>query len=390
VDPSSDVVLALNVGSSSLKAAVRDPELRIRVHAADLTSSTGGLTVDVPGQRQQEEVALRGWGQALGAVADALSAHGCRPVVVVHRIVVGSSLLTAPRAADDALVGALRGARSRAPLHLPRQLDIVDRARASWPDARVVLCPDSGFHEQLPDEASTLPLPRGAGAVGLRRWGFHGLAVQSVVDQLPDLGSAVVVHLGGGCSVTAVADGVSRHTTMAMSPAGGVPSLTRSGDLDPEVVLQLLDAYDGDVEAVRRLLNTESGVAGLSGGRTDVRELLAAGDAGADLALRVFVRDVAMAVAGAVTTLDRWDSLVFTGGIGTGSAEIRERVCARLVPLRPGAADRPGPATARLEATGLRLLAEPVDEEAVMDRLARAVGTGPGRGRPAPVPTSVR
>ncbi|MFQ1002411.1 hypothetical protein [Modestobacter sp. SSW1-42] len=371
--PSSAVVLALNVGSSSLKAAVRDPAVRVRAHAAGLSATGGELTVQRPGAPPLRSPLPDGWRAVLPEVAGALAAAGLEPAVVVHRIVLGSSLLVRPTVADEDLLTRLRSERRRAPLHLPRQLEVVEQARGCWPDARVVLCPDSGFHQGLPDEAVALPLPAAAGAVGLRRWGFHGLAVQSVVDQVPDLGSAVVAHLGSGCSVTAVADGVSRHTTMAVSPTGGVPSLTRSGDLDPEVVLQLVDAFAGDVDAVRHVLDTESGVAGLSGGRTDVRELLASDDPSADLALRVLVRDVAMAVAAAVSTLDRWDALVFTGGIGTGSAEVRERVCARLLPLRPGAAGRPGPPSDRLAATGLRVLVEPVDEEAVMDRLARTV-----------------
>ena len=371
------VVLALNVGSSSLKAAVRDPGLRVRAHAADLTAAGGELAVDGPGGGEQRVALPDGWNSVLPGVADALGSRGLWPDTVVHRIVLGSDLLAGPRLADDSLLAQLRAEPSRAPLHLPRQLEVVDRARRCWPDARILLCPDSGFHRQLPDEATALPLPPEARASGLRRWGFHGLAVQSVVDQLPDLGSAVVAHLGSGCSVTAVADGAPRHTTMAISPAGGVPSLTRSGDLDPEVVLQLVDAAGGDVGAVRRTLNQRSGVAGLSGGRTDVRQLLRDGDGAADLALRVFVREIAMAVAGAVTALDRWDALVFTGGIGTGSAVVRERICARLLSLRPDAVTHPGPATAQLAASGVRVLVEPVDEEAVMDRLTRGVlGSG--------------
>lgn len=127
---------------------------------------------------------------------------------------------------------------------------------------------------------------------------------------------------------------------------------------------------------MRELLNRRSGVARLSGGGTDVRDLLADGGEAADLALRVFVRQVAMAVGAAVTTLDGWDTLVFTGGIGRHSAEIRERVCTRLLSLRPGATAGTGPPSERLAASGVRVLAVPVDEEAVMDRLARAVLAG--------------
>jgi acetate kinase len=283
----------------------------------------------------------------------------------------GSPALRAALPVAAELIDQLRAESVRDPLHLPRQLAVVEEARALWPDAEEVLVPDGGFHRTLPDEATALPLPAEARAAGLRRWGFHGLAVQSVVDLLPGLGAAVVVHLGSGCSVTAVEHGVSRHTTMSLSPAGGVPSLTRSGDLDPEVVLQLVELSGGSVPTVRDLLNRRSGVAGLSGGGTDVRALLADGGAEADLALRVFVRDVAMAVAAAVTTLDAWDAVVFTGGIGVHSEEIRERVCARLLPLRAGSRELWGRPSERLVATGLRVLTVPVDEEAVMDRLTR-------------------
>ncbi|MQA34646.1 acetate kinase [Modestobacter roseus] len=365
------VVLTLNVGSSSLRAAVRDPRALLRLHVRDLHETGGELAAVGPGDRQEHRHLPGGWRAALPAVADALTGRGLDPAVVVHRIVLGSQLLTRPRRADDALLARLHGEVRRAPLHLPRQLAVVDEARRLWPRAVVVLCPDGGFHAGLPDEAVALPLPAGDRATGLRRWGFHGLAVQSVVQTVPDLGDAVVVHLGSGCSVTAVSGGRSRHTTMALSPAGGVPSLTRSGDLDPEVVLQLVEARDGDVAAVRTLLNQQSGVRGLSGGRSDVRALLADGDPAADLALRVWVRDVAMAVAGAVTTLTDWRTVVFSGGIGTGSAEVRERVCARLLPLRPGAAAAPGAPSEQLGAAGVRVLTVPVDEEAVLDGLAR-------------------
>jgi acetate kinase len=386
------VVLSLNVGSSSLKAAIRDPDMRMHVELAGLDGATGHLTVSGTGSFVERMIVRDGWTSAMAAVADTVARHGLHPQVVVHRIVHSSALLDEPRAADDVLLERLRAEEHQDPLHLPRQLGVVDEARRLWPDALVVLVPDNLFHRSLPDEAVTLPLPSEAREAGLRRWGFHGLAVQSVVDRLPDLGCGVVVHLGSGCSVTAVADGVSQHTSMAVSPAGGIPSLTRSGDLDPEVVLRLVESADGSVSPVRRLLNERSGVAGLSGGRTDVQNMLVDGDAAADLALRVFVRHVAMAVAGAVTTLEQWDSLVFSGGIGVHSAELRERICARLLVLRPDAADRNGAPSERLAAAGVRVHVLPVDEEAVLDRLARAVAARPpaatwshpaaARGRP--------
>jgi acetate kinase len=371
--PEPPQVLSLNAGSSSLKAALRDPDLRMRVELAGLDGPDGRLTVTGTGSFLERAVVRDGWSSALQTVAETVDRHRLHPEVVVHRIVHSSPALTAPRPADDALLAQLHAEKHQDPLHLPRQLTVVEQARALWRDAAVVLCPDNLPYRHLPDEAVTLPLPADARAAGLRRWGFHGLAVQSVLDRLPDLGCGVVAHLGSGCSVTAVAEGVSRHTTMALSPAGGIPSVTRSGDLDPEVVLRLVEEHGGAVPTVRRLLNERSGIAGLSGGRRDVRALLAADDAAADLALRVFVREVAMAVAAAVTTLARWDTLVFTGGIGVHSAEVRERVCERLLVLRPGAAERTGTPSERLTATGVAIRTLPVDEEAVLDRLARAV-----------------
>jgi acetate kinase len=383
VDESWDappVVLSLNAGSASFKAAVRDPDVRIHVELSGLDAAAARLTVSGTGSFDEHAIVSGGWGHAVPIVAEAVTRHGLHPAVVVHRIVDGSEVLLGPQRVTDDLLARLRAEAHVDPLQLPRQLALVDEARAAWPEAQVVLCPDSVFHRGLPDEAVAFPLPPDArGPGGLRRRGFHGLAVQSVVDQLPDLGSAVVVHLGRSCSVTAVEHGRSRWTSMAVSPAGGIPSLTRTGDLDPEAVLRLVEAHGGSVAAVRALVNERSGVSGISGGRTDVRELLAAHDPAADLALRVFARSVAMAVAGAVTTLDGWDTLVFTGGIGVHSAEMRERICARLLVLRP-AARSGGVPSQRLAESGLRIAAVPADEEAVLDRMARAVAL------PEPVP----
>jgi acetate kinase len=371
------VVLSLNVGSSSLKAALRDPHLRMHVAITGLDGEAGRMTVTGTGSPVEHADVPGGWESALDAVADAVAGRALPPEIVAHRIVHGSATLVAAELARDRVLEQLQAEAPLDPLHLPRQLDVLEQARALWPDADVVLVPDDLFHRSLPDEAVALPLPADVRATGLRRWGFHGLAVQSVVDELPGMGCGVVVHLGSGCSVTAVQKGASRSTTMSLSPAGGIPSVTRSGDLDPEVVLRLVDVSGASVSGVRELLNQRSGISGLSGGRTDVRELPAAPDPAADLAVRVFVRQVAMAVAAAVTTLDGWDTLVFTGGIGIRSEEIRERVCARLLPIRPGAREYGGPPSERLAATGLRVCTVPVDEEAVMDRVARAVRSQP-------------
>jgi len=213
--------------------------------------------------------------------------------------------------------------------------------------------------------------------------------VQSIVDAAPDLGDAVVAHLGSGCSVTAVSDGRSVHTSMSLTPTSGVMSATRSGDLDPEIPLLLLDQPEATADTVRDLLDRHSGLAGIAHGLHDVRDLVAARDhdLAADLALRVFTRDVAMGVAAAAVALPRWDTLVFTGGIGEHAPAVYGQICHRLVSLRPphdatglsipaAIADPPDDAAAgvrELSATGLRVLIVPADEAAAMDRETRAL-----------------
>jgi acetate kinase len=372
------LVLALDVGASSLEAVVRDPDLRMHVDLSGLDRDVGRLVVSGTGSFVEHSLVHDGWDSALSAVAEAAGRRGLHPAVVVHRLAHGGEALVGPRVADDELLRRMRDAAAPDPLLLPRQLDVVDASRAFWPGAVQVLCPDTLFHRGLPDEAVTLPLPAEERATGLRRSGASGLALASVVRQLPDLGAAVVVHLGSGWDVTAVDRGRPCSTTAAVGSAGGLPSPTGSGDLDPEVVLRMVGEHGGSVDEVRRILHQRAGAAGLSGGENDVARLLDATDPAADLAVRVLVRQVAMAVAGAVTTLDRWDALVFTGRTAVACEELRERVCARLLPLRPGAAASAGRYGERLGAAGLRVVVVTADVGAELDRVARAV-VGAGR-----------
>lgn len=329
-------VLALNPGSSSLKAAVRD-----------------GPSADPTYSMLVERVASDQLDEALAQVAAELPGA---PDAVVHRVVHGGPRHFAPTLLDDAVFADLEAAVPLAPLHLPGALEVIRHARAKWPGARHVACFDTGFHRDLPPEAQRLPVPASVAALGVRRYGFHGLSLQSVLLARPSLGDAVIAHLGSGCSVTAVgSDHRPRHTTMSLTPTGGMLSATRPGDLDPEITLYLLERHGYRPDRLRELFNRESGLAGIAGGRHDVRDLLAADDADAALALEMFVRNVAMAIAACATTLDDWASLVFTGGIGEHAAGLRSRIVARL----------------RRE--GVDVLVVPADEERVMDLQTRAL-----------------
>ncbi len=393
-------VLILNPGSTSLKAVLYDraehepaphhPAPRLTAQIDRLGTPDARWTLQTSGSPPETSPFVGDLPAAVRMLADRLHHDGVGVAAVAHRVVHGGSAFTHPVLIDDATRLALDALTGWAPLHMPGDLASIDAARAAWPEARHVACFDTAFHHTLPDEGRRLPLPADLDAAGIRRYGFHGLSMQSVIDAVPDLGGAVVAHLGGGCSVTALHDGRSMFTTMSLTPTGGIASATRSGDVDPEIPLLLLERPGATVDGVRALVGRQSGLAGIAGGVSDVRDLLAARTTvpAADLALRVFTRAVAGAIGAAVTTLPCWDTLVFTGGVGEHAPPVTGDICRRVLALRgsveladPVGQARPGPDTGwkgdgqlwmdALRATGLRVLVVPADEAGVMVRQTR-------------------
>jgi acetate kinase len=387
--PGTASVLAINPGSSSLKAVLRDPATLLTITIDRLGTNQAQWTMAEAGQDPVSEPFAGDLPAAVTHLAELLHRRGLTPDAVAHRVVHGGPLYDRATVITDTVLDALAELVAWAPLHLPGDLASINAARTAWPDTTHIACFDTAFHRTLPDEARRLALPDRVDQLGVRRYGFHGLSVQSIVDAVPDLGDATIAHLGSGCSVTAVHNGHSVHTSMSLTPTGGVMSATRSGDLDPEIPLLLLGQPDATVDTVRTMLDRDSGLAGIADGAHDVRDLLTARDhnPAADFAMRVFTRNVAMAVAAAATALPQWDTLVFTAGIGEHARDIRDEICQRLCSLRhPPSAGRvagvapvldsqqPAEAgSAALTATGLRVLTVPADEAAVMDRQARSV-----------------
>jgi acetate kinase len=249
---------------------------------------------------------------------------------VAHRVVHGGARFGDPVVIDDDVRAALDEVADLAPLHERKALAAIDEAMEVLPDVPHVAVFDTAFHRTMPKEASTYALPaRWRDEWGIRRYGFHGLSVQWAAEQVR-VERLAVCHLGGGCSVSAVRDGRSVDTTMGFSPLEGVPMATRSGSIDAEIVLHLLRTGKLGVEEIERALESDSGLLGLSGESERVDELERSATPAAKLALAVFGHRLAAAVASMAATLGGIDALVFTAGIGEGSAAVRAGVCRRL------------------------------------------------------------
>ena len=244
---------------------------------------------------------------------------------IVHRVVHGGVQFREPTIIDARVRAAIFALAAVDPIHNAPALRAIERTRHLLPEIPEVAVFDTGFHATMPDEACTYALPaRWRTEWGVRRFGFHGLSVQWCAERVP-VARLVVCHLGGGCSVTAVAGGRSVDTSMGFSPLDGVPGATRSGAVDPQAIIFALRSGRLALDALEHDLNFCSGLLGL-GGSTDMREITAQDG----LALAVFVHRVAAVVAAMTASLGGLDALAFTAGIGEGSATVRERVCARL------------------------------------------------------------
>lgn len=333
-------ILVLNSGSSSLKFGLfryagGDESLLLEGSAQGIGRSDGSLRIKAPDGRVllQQEHELESQTDALQKLAQVLAQqHHARPSAVGHRVVHGGPHLRMHQRISADVRRQLQDAVHFAPLHIPPALALIDEAEKIFDDAPHFACFDTAFHATLPPRAAQLALPRRYVEAGVMRYGFHGLSYESLVTRLgADLPArAVFAHLGNGSSVCALRDGQSIDTSMGLTPTGGVPMGTRSGDLDPGVLLYLMRVEKLDAGALETLLNRESGLAGYADGESDMQALekrAAAGDANASLAIDAFATAVRKTIGGYAALLGGIDLLVFTGGIGEHSEAIRTRVC---------------------------------------------------------------
>lgn len=302
-------VLALNCGSSSLKYALFDDET---------------VVVRDSIERVDDHAA---------AVHSLLDKLGSRPDAVGHRLVHGGSDHVEPVLVDDEVLASLTRLVPFAPLHLPAELAAIAAVRARFDSIPQVACFDTAFHRTLPEVARRFALPSSLFEAGVRRYGFHGLSYEYIASRLPPerLRRAVFAHLGSGASMVAICDGRSIDTTMGFSPAGGLVMGTRCGDLDPGLILYLLD-HGYDRSSLDRLVNHEAGLLGLSGSTSDMRRLLdaRATDPSAALAVDSFCYHARKSIGAFAAVLGGIDTLVFAGGIGEHAPAIRAAICSDL------------------------------------------------------------
>ena len=254
------------------------------------------------------------------------------PSSIGHRVVHGGPKLREHQLITPDVIAQLERAMPFAPLHVPVSLKVIKYTTKRFPEVPNVACFDTVFHRTLPDFACRLPLPKQLFEEGVFRYGFHGLSFESIVDSLgSELPSkTVVAHLGNGCSLCAIRGGKSVDTTMGLTPTGGLMMGTRTGDLDPGVTLHLLRELGYSTQQLDDLLNHKSGLAGVSGGISDMRQLLTNNTPDARLAVEMFSYTTAKFIGAMASALEGIELLVFTGGIGEHAAPIRSRICSRL------------------------------------------------------------
>jgi acetate kinase len=343
VSDSGPLIFVVNSGSSSVKFGLfaqrgEDEVATLKGEAEGIGRAGARLQIsDESGQSLLDEAhALSTQGEALDKIVKAMARFApWTPAAVGHRIVHGGPDLREHQPITDELVQKLEAAVHFAPLHIPNAVALIRQTEQSLPGVRQYACFDTAFHATMPDVASRFALPEDLSKKGVQRYGFHGLSYESIVHRLGDRMPARVIcaHLGNGSSLAALRSGRSIDTSMGLTPTGGIPMATRSGDLDPGVLLFLIRTESATADALEKLLNRQSGLAAISGGESDMRQLQAnaeKGDRRAVLAIDIFTTAVRKFIGAYAAELGGLDLLVFTGGIGEHSRYVREQICAGL------------------------------------------------------------
>lgn len=332
-------VLTLNCGSSSLKFGIYSSNGEIarafcEGEAEEIGREKSRFWLKLGLKRRDQELRLPDHATALVHALDALKeCPAPEPTAVGHRFVHGGPQIREHQRVTPAVIEQLRAAANYAPLHVPAALTVLETMQQKLPKIAQVACMDTAFHRTLPEVSRTYALPAAIREVGVERYGFHGLALESAVAQLDPVPERLVIaHLGNGASITAIRNGESIDTSMGLTPTGGVMMGTRCGDLDPGAVIFMMRNGYADAQELETIFDRRSGLLGVSGRTSDVRELLKARkeDTQVDLALTMFCYQVRKTLAGMAAALGGLDALAFTGGIGEHADQLRTEICSGL------------------------------------------------------------
>jgi acetate kinase len=335
-----NAILVLNSGSSSLKfglfarASNDDEQLILEGSAENIGRDSGTLRIrnSAGDDLLHHDRVLESQPEALTTIIEALRDYAhTTPIAIGHRVVHGGPHLREHQRITPEVLSTLEAAIQFAPLHIPQSLTLIRQTQQALPNTPNFACFDTAFHRTLPEVAAHLPIPTRFHDAGVIRYGFHGLSCESVIARLHPIPPRVIIaHLGNGSSLTAVLNGKSVDTSMGLTPTGGIPMSTRSGDLDPGVLVSLLRNEHLSADELEQLLNHQCGLFAFSNGESDMQALLAresANDVTAALAIDAFATAIRKVIGAYAALLGGIDLLVFTGGIGQHSAAIRSRIC---------------------------------------------------------------
>lgn len=323
-------LLVLNAGSSSIKFAVFDPALNARL--SGIASEIGGASVLAIGNEAANKT-MPNHGAALTAILAALDARGIHPSslrAAGHRVVHGGRNLTQAQRITPEVRAEIAACSPLAPLHNPHNLAAIDRLAELVPELPQFASFDTSFHASNPEVATRYAIPRMQETKGIRRYGFHGLSYASLVRRLPEISGQplpsrlLAFHLGNGASLCAILNGRSVATTMGYSPLDGLTMGTRSGGIDANAVLRLVE--DNGLERTKAILNHESGLLGLSGGTSDMRKLMLDPSADSAFAIEHFCYWSLRHAGSLVAAMEGLDAIAFTGGIGENAVGVRARL----------------------------------------------------------------
>lgn len=345
--PSNPAILTINGGSSSIKFALFESAASLervlqgaieRIGLPDAILRVRGLN---PEDNLSRPVTAPDHRAAVDVLMAWITQHPGREALagVGHRIVHGGPKYSEPQRITAEMVEELRRLSPFDPDHLPEEILLTEAFQRRFPDLPQVACFDTAFHRDLPRVARLLPIPRRYEALGVRRYGFHGLSYAFLMEELARLGDpaatagrVILAHLGNGASLAAVRDGKSIDTSMSFTPTAGIPMSTRSGDIDPGLVWYLSRTENMSASQFNEMVNFQSGLLGVSETSSDMRDLLQheTQDARAFDAVAIFCYEVKKRIGAFAAALGGLDTLVFAGGIGESAPPVRTRVCAGL------------------------------------------------------------